>query len=81
MCRYYPLALLTLREKDSAIAEERYSLVKEAHCQGHAAARTLSIAEYRTEQHCDEFDAKNRDWYQLVLKKKSAGPAVGDHRN
>ncbi|MBV5308412.1 YkgJ family cysteine cluster protein [Chromatium okenii] len=77
VCRYYPLALLTLREKDSAIAEERYSLVKEDHCQGHNEQRELSIAEYRAEQHCDEFDAKNRDWYQLVLKKKSAGPAVG----
>jgi len=77
VCRYYPLALLTLREKDSAIAEERYSLVKEEHCQGHAEARVLSITDYRAEQNCDEFDAHNREWYQLVLKKKSAGPAVG----
>ncbi len=77
VCRYYPLALLALRAKDSPTAEERYSLIKEGHCKGHEEPREISIDDYRAEQGCEAFDAVNREWYQLVLKKKSAGPAVG----
>ncbi|MBK5964006.1 50S rRNA methyltransferase [Thiocystis minor] len=77
VCRYYPLALLALREKDSPTAEERYSLVREDHCKGHEEPREISIQDYRAEQSCEDFDAHNRGWYQLVLKKKSAGPTVG----
>lgn len=77
VCRYYPLALLALREKDSPTAVERYSLIKEDHCKGHEEPREITIDEYRAEQGCEEYDALNREWYQLVLKKKSAGPTVG----
>jgi Fe-S-cluster containining protein len=77
VCRYYPVALLALREKDSPEAKECYSLVKEAHCKGHDEPRQIRIADYRSEQGCEEYDARNREWYQLVLKKKSAGPTVG----
>jgi hypothetical protein len=77
VCRYYPVALLALQEKGSAESEERYSLVKEDHCKGHAEDREVSIGDYRTEQGCAEYDDHNREWYQLLLKKKSAGPTVG----
>ncbi len=77
VCRYYPVALLTLREKDSTRAEERYSLVSEDHCKGHDEDRVITVADYRAEQGCDEYDERNREWYQLILKKKSAGPTVG----
>jgi uncharacterized protein len=77
VCRYYPVALLALREKGAAQAQERYSLVKEDHCLGHAQPRALTIGDYRTEQGCPEYDDHNREWYQLLLKKQSAGPAVG----
>ncbi len=77
VCRYYPVALLALREKDSPEAKERYSLVKEKHCKGHDEPREISIGDYRREQGCEDYDVYNRAWYQLVLKKKSAGPTVG----
>jgi hypothetical protein len=77
VCRYYPLALLNIREQNSAVAQEFYSMVQEEHCQGHLETRELSIAEYRAEQGCAEYDHYNRDWYRLILKKKSAGPGVG----
>ena len=50
--------------------------MKEEHCKGHEEDREISIADYRHEQGCDQFDDLNRDWYQLLLKKKSAGPSV-----
>ncbi|MCF7985500.1 MAG: YkgJ family cysteine cluster protein [Thiohalocapsa sp.] len=77
VCRYYPLGLLSLREKGSPEATEQFSLVKEEHCRGHLEDRTLAIGEYRGEQEIAGYDAMNRDWYRLILKKKSAGPTVG----
>ena len=77
VCRYYPVALLNMREKDSTEAQENYSMVRESHCKGHEEERELTINEYRKEQGCEEFDLRNRDWYRLILKKKSAGPGVG----
>lgn len=77
VCRYYPLGLLSMREKDSTEASEQYSLIREDHCKGHDEDRELTVAEYRDEQGCAEFDDMNREWYRLILKKKSAGPAVG----
>jgi Fe-S-cluster containining protein len=77
VCRYYPVALLNIRKKDSSQAEESYSLVQEDHCKGHFEDREQTIEEYRKEQGCDEYDRHNRDWYRLILKKKSAGPGVG----
>ncbi len=77
VCRYYPLALLSMREKGSSEAQENYSLIREPHCKGHDEDREISIMDYRKEQGCKEFDDRNRDWYRLILKKKSAGPGVG----
>ncbi|KOR31411.1 50S rRNA methyltransferase [Achromatium sp. WMS2] len=77
VCRYYPLALLNIREQDSSNPKEAFSLVKEEHCQGHQEAREISIDEYRVEQGCADYDQYNREWYRLILKKKSAGPGVG----
>jgi len=77
VCRYYPVALLSMRAKDSSEAEENYSLIQESHCKGHLEDREISIGDYRKEQGCKEFDNRNRDWYHLILKKKSAGPGVG----
>jgi len=77
VCRYYPVALLNMKAKDSSQAEESYSLVREEHCKGHLEDREISIDDYRDEQGCKEFDDRNRDWYRLILKKKSAGPGVG----
>lgn len=77
VCRYYPVGLLNIREKGSAEAREQYSLIEEGHCQGHHEARDISIGDYRKEQGCHEYDEVNREWYQIILKKKSAGPGVG----
>jgi len=77
VCRYYPVALLSLREKGESEARQQYSLVREAHCKGHDEPRQISIADYRSEQGVEPYDELNREWYQLILKKKSAGPTVG----
>ncbi len=77
VCRYYPVALLALKEKDAKTSKEQYSLITESHCLGHQSARHITIDEYRQEQGVVDYDDMNRFWYQLILKKKSAGPSIG----
>lgn len=76
-CRYYPVALLSMRKQDESADSCSYALVKEAHCLGHSEPRTLTIDDYRQEQGLPEYDEMARGWRQLILKKKSSGPTVG----
>jgi uncharacterized protein len=76
-CRYYPVALLSIRRQDEHTDRAQYALVEETHCKGHQEPRSISIDEYRKEQGLEEYDELGRGWRQLVLKKKSAGPTVG----
>ena len=76
-CRYYPVALLSMRKQDEYTDTSSYALVKEDHCLGHQEPRSLTINEYRKEQGVEEYDEFARGWRQLILKKKSSGPSVG----
>ena len=76
-CRYYPVALLSMRKQDEYTDAQSYALVKEEHCLGHNEPRSLSIDAYRKEQGLEEYDELARGWRQLILKKKSSGPSIG----
>ena len=76
-CRYYPVALLSMRRQDEYVDRDSYAIVKEDHCKGHEVKRRITIADYRQEQGLVEYDELARGWRQLVLKKKSSGPTIG----
>jgi Fe-S-cluster containining protein len=76
-CRYYPVALLSMRKQDEYVDRDSYAIVKEDHCKGHNEKRPITIADYRQEQGLVEYDELARGWRQLVLKKKSSGPTIG----
>jgi Fe-S-cluster containining protein len=76
-CRYYPVALLSMRKQDEFTDTASYALVKEDHCHGHNEPRSITVDAYRQEQGLDEYDELARGWRQLILKKKSSGPTVG----
>ncbi len=76
-CRYYPVALMTMRRSDEYVDRSAYAMVKEKHCLGHFENKTQTIEQYRTEQGVTEYDEKAHAWRQLVVKRKSAGPAIG----
>jgi hypothetical protein len=76
-CRYYPVALLSMRRSDEYVDRQSYALVQEPHCKGHEVNRKLTVDAYRAEQGITEGDELSRGWRQLILKKKSAGPAIG----
>ena len=77
-CRYYPVGLLSTRRQDENFDRASYALVVEDHCHGHQEDRKLTIDEYREEQGLEEYDELGRPWRQLILKVKSAGPAIGN---
>lgn len=76
-CRYYPVAQVSMRRQGESADTASYAIVEEEHCLGHKEERSLTIDEYRAEQGLDDYDEYARGWRQLILKKKSAGPAIG----
>jgi len=76
-CRYYPVGLLSLRRADENFDRASWALVKEDHCKGHNEDREITIKDYRIEQGLEEYDEHGHAWRELVLKMKSAGPAIG----
>lgn len=76
-CRYYALGSMGVRKKDSSTVEDMYFVVREPHCKGHEEPKTQTVGEYRKEQGVDKYDAMNREWRDIILKKRSSGPTVG----
>ncbi len=76
-CRYYPSGLISMRAIDKNVDERSFLLIKEDHCKGHDEDQTQTVQEYREKQGVIEYDDYNREWYVIVLKKRSTGPAIG----
>ncbi len=76
-CRYYALGLVSMRSKDALREEDSYFVVKEEHCLGHNEPVAQTVRNYRKEQGVDRYDEINREWRQIILKKRSSGPTVG----
>lgn len=76
-CRYYPSGLLSMRAIDKNVDERSFLLIKEDHCMGHNEDQVQTVQEYREQQGVVEYDDYNREWYVIVLKKRSTGPVIG----
>jgi len=74
-CRYYPVGMTYFHEgaNEGSTAEEFYFLVKEPHCKGHEEDKEWTIREWRKDQGIDESDLMNREWMELVMRRKSFG--------
>ena len=76
-CRYYALGSMGVRRQASAVVEDIYFVVKEDHCKGHEEPKTTTVQQYRREQGIEKYDEMNREWRDIILKKRSSGPTVG----
>ena len=54
-------------------AERFFFLVKEAHCKGHEEEKQWTIREWRVDQGVDLCDEMNREWMEIVMRRKSFG--------
>ncbi len=76
-CRYYALGSMGVRRPAGDGVDDIYFTVKEDHCKGHEEPRRLSVRQYRNEQGIEKYDKMNREWRDIILKKRSSGPTVG----
>ncbi|MES9845594.1 MAG: YkgJ family cysteine cluster protein [Candidatus Sedimenticola sp. PURPLELP] len=77
-CRYYPLGHMAVKEADATTDSSYYFMINEDHCMGHKEDKEQTIAEYRKELGIVDYDGYNKDWLDIQLKKRSAGPGVGN---
>jgi uncharacterized protein len=75
-CRYYPLGMATLSYKESADDQGFYFFVNEPHCLGFKEEKVWTVAEWRHDQGVDVYDRVNREWTELVIRKRSFSPAM-----
>ena len=74
-CRYYPVGMANFHEggEEGVDAERFFFLVKEAHCKGHEEEKQWTIREWRADQGVDLCDEMNREWMEIVMRRKSFG--------
>jgi Fe-S-cluster containining protein len=70
-CRYYPLGTATLQHKEGADDEGFYFCVKEPHCKGFEEDHTQTVAQWRQEEGVVDRDEVNKEWTDLVVRKRS----------
>jgi len=76
-CRYYALGNMGVRKKESNKVDDIYFLVRENHCKGHEQPHTQTVQEYLREQGAEQYDEFNRQWRDIIIKKRSSGPTIG----
>jgi len=70
-CRYYALGVMGMRKQAGSAVEDIYFLVKEAHCLGHNEPHIQTVAAYRQEQGVVDYDEANREWRDIIIKKRT----------
>ncbi|GAB6054278.1 YkgJ family cysteine cluster protein [Magnetospira thiophila] len=70
-CRLYPLGLASAKMTDEAQQVDFHFLIQETHCQGHKAARELSVEAYRIEQEVGAYADIDRAWIDILMKMVS----------
>ncbi|MCP3665273.1 MAG: YkgJ family cysteine cluster protein [Gammaproteobacteria bacterium] len=76
-CRYYPLGHMAMHATGADSDETHYFLVSEDHCKGHDEDNEMTVGEYLKEQGVAVYAEMNKEWMDLMLKKRSSGPSVG----
>ncbi len=74
-CRYYPVGLASLRQQERHAGEEEefFFLIKEDHCKGFEEPTEWTVDSWRADQESDLYDRMNREWMELLLRKRSFG--------
>lgn len=72
-CRYYPVGMANFHEggQENLDTEKFFFLVKEPYCKGHEEDKQWTVREWREDQGVDVCDEMNREWMELVMRRKS----------
>ncbi len=75
-CRYYPVGMANFHEggsEEEKASEEFYFIVKESHCKGFEEDKEWTVREWREDQGVDVRDRMNKEWMEIVMRRKSFG--------
>lgn len=74
-CRYYPIGMANFHEggQEGIESEKFFFIVKEDHCKGHEEDTEWTIREWRADQGVDLCDEMNREWLEIVMRRRSFG--------
>jgi hypothetical protein len=74
-CRYYPIGMANFHEggQEGIQSEKFFFIVKEDHCKGHEEPTEWTIKEWRADQGVDLCDEMNREWLEIVMRRRSFG--------
>lgn len=75
-CRYYPLGVATLQHKEGADDDGFFFFINEPHCRGFEEDADWTVAKWREDQGVDLRDEINREWTDLVVRKRSFPPNI-----
>ena len=70
-CRYYPLGVASLQHKEGADDDGFFFFINEPHCKGFEEDAEWTVAEWREDQGVTLRDEINREWTDLVVRKRS----------
>jgi len=81
-CRYYPVGQATLKKADgdAVVHEEFYFFVKEKHCLGYEEPYDWTVRSWREDQEAEHYDAMNREWKQLLMRRDLPGQPKLDRK-
>lgn len=74
-CRYYPIGMANFHEggQEGIKSEKFFFIVKEDHCKGHEEDKEWTIRDWRADQGVDLCDKMNREWLEIVMRRRSFG--------
>lgn len=81
-CRYYPVGQATLKKgigtTGGGTHEEFFFFVREDHCKGFDEDRQWTIQEWRDDQGSEHYDAMNREWKEVLMRRNLPGKLTLD---
>jgi len=80
-CRYSPIGFATMKKGHVKEDEDFYFFVREDHCLGFEEKKDWTVEEWRQDQEAELYDQMNRDWMEILLRKKAMGQAQATERS
>jgi Fe-S-cluster containining protein len=80
-CRYYPIGFAAMKKGHVRDNEDFYFFVREDHCLGFMEEKEWTVQEWREDQEAEFYDQMNRDWMEILVRKKAMGQAPATDRS
>ncbi len=79
-CRYYPLGFGVM-QSSKVEGSDFYFLIQEDHCKGFEEESEWNVQEWRDDQGISDYDDMNKDWVDIIIKKKANPDMSPDERS